>query len=197
LHRTDKDQTENGYRLKLMRIHYKPRMLGEFVVEGAAAGVCGLGGPVDAAAGLLCGGGVHGLYERGGDALAAVLWGDDEVLQVAHVIQPRSAAVKQVVHEADQLLAFGGLQAGHEGMHGLIFVKKALPSRLRDLIGQGARAFTAIEGVVGIPERLPSGKVGGLDGANADVGWHGVGLLAMVFTMLLIALCVDSMPGRG
>jgi hypothetical protein len=27
-----------------MRIHDKPRMLGEFVVEGAAAGVGGLGG---------------------------------------------------------------------------------------------------------------------------------------------------------
>jgi hypothetical protein len=34
-----------------MRIHDKPRMLGQFVVEGAAAGVGGLGGPVDAAAG--------------------------------------------------------------------------------------------------------------------------------------------------
>jgi hypothetical protein len=51
-------------------------MLGEFVVEGAAAGVGGLGGPIDAAAGLLCGGGVHGLYERGGDALAAMLGGE-------------------------------------------------------------------------------------------------------------------------
>jgi hypothetical protein len=157
-----------------MRIHNKPRMLGEFVVEGAATGVGGLGGPVDAAAGLLCGGGVHGCNERGGDALAAMLGGDDEVLQVAHVIQPRGAAVKQVMHEADELLAFGGLQAGHEGMHGLIFVKKALPSGLRDLIGQGSRAFAAIEGVVGIPEWLPSGKVCGLDGADADVGRHGV-----------------------
>jgi hypothetical protein len=50
----------------------------------------------------------------------------DEVLQVAHVIQPRGAAVKQVMHQADELLAFEGLQAGHEGMHGLIFVKEAL-----------------------------------------------------------------------
>jgi hypothetical protein len=50
----------------------------------------------------------------------------DEVLQVAHVIQPRGAAVKQVMHKADELLAFGGLHAGHESMHGLIFVKKAL-----------------------------------------------------------------------
>jgi hypothetical protein len=163
-----------GARLKLMRIHDKPRMLGEFVVEGAAAGVGGLGGPVDAAAGLLCGGGVHGFNERGGDTLAAMLWGDDKVLQVAHVVQPCGAAVKQVMHQADELLAFGGLQAGHEGMHGLIFVKKALPSRLGDLIGQGARAFAAIEGVVGIPEWLPSGKVRGLDGADSDVGWHGV-----------------------
>jgi hypothetical protein len=59
-----------------MRIHNKPRMLGEFVVEGAATGVGGLGGPVDAAAGLLCGGGVHGCNERGGDALAAMLGGE-------------------------------------------------------------------------------------------------------------------------
>jgi hypothetical protein len=147
-------------------------MLGEFVVEGAAAGVGGLGGSVDAAAGLLCGGGVHGFNERGGDALAAMLGGDDEVLQIAHLVQPRGAAVKQVMHEADELLAFGGLRAGHEGMHGLIFVKEALPSGLRDLIGQGARAFAAIEGVVGIPEQLPSGKVGGLDRADVDVRWH-------------------------
>lgn len=100
-------------------------------------------------------------------------WGD-EVLQIAHVIQPRGAAVKQVVHEADELLAFGGLQAGHEGMHGLIFVKKALPSGLRDLFGQGGGAFAAIEGVVSIPKRLPSRKVCGLDGADGDVGRHGV-----------------------
>jgi hypothetical protein len=44
---------------------------------------------------------------------------------------------------------------------------------LRDLIGQGARAFAAIEGVVSIPKRLPSGKVSGLDGADVDVRWHG------------------------
>lgn len=160
-----------------MRIHDKPRMLGEFVVEGAAAGVGGLGGPVDAAAGLLCGGGIHGFNERGGDALAAMLGGDDEVLQVAHVIQPRGAAVKQVMHQADELLAFGRLQAGHEGMHGLMFVKEALPSGLRDLIGQGGGAFAAIEGVLSIPKRLPSGKVGRLNGANADVGRHWVGWL--------------------
>jgi hypothetical protein len=56
----------------------------------------------------------------------------DEVLQVAHVIEPRGAAVKQVMHEANQLLAFGGLQAGYEGMHGLIFVKEALQRDVRD-----------------------------------------------------------------
>jgi hypothetical protein len=87
----------------------------------------------------------------------------DEVLQVAHVVEPRGAAVKQVMHEADELLAFGGLQAGHEGMHGLAAVKETLPSGLRDLIGQGGGAFAAIEGVVGIPKRLPSGKVCGLE----------------------------------
>jgi hypothetical protein len=51
-------------------------MLGEFVVEGAAAGVSGLGGSVDAAAGLFCAGGIHGCNERGGDALAAMLGGE-------------------------------------------------------------------------------------------------------------------------
>ncbi len=89
-----------------MRIHNKPRMLGEFVVEGAAAGVGGLGGPVNAAAATLGSGGVHGLDEIGGDAFAAMLGGDEEVLQVAHVVQPCGAAVKQVMHEADELLAF-------------------------------------------------------------------------------------------
>jgi hypothetical protein len=132
------ERNKPAERLKLLRIHNKPRMLGEFVVEGAAAGVGGLGSPVDAAAGLLCGGGIHGLDERGGDALAAMLGGDEHVLQVAHVIEPRGAAVKQVMHKADELLAFGGLQAAK------------------------------------------------------SVGWRG-----MVFTMLLIALCADSMPGRG
>jgi hypothetical protein len=101
-----------------MRINDKPRMLGQFVVEGAAAAVGGLGGPVDAAAALL-GGGVHSLDERGGDALATMLGGDGEVFHVAHMVQSRGAAVKQVMHEADELLAFGGLQAGHEGVHGL------------------------------------------------------------------------------
>ena len=33
-----------------MRIHDKPRMLRKLVVEGAAAGVGGLGGPVNAVA---------------------------------------------------------------------------------------------------------------------------------------------------
>ena len=91
--------------LKLMRIHDKPCMLGEFVVEGAAAGVGGLGGPVNAAAATLASGGVHGCNEVCGDALAAMLGGDEEVLQVAHVMQPRGAAVKQVVYQANELLA--------------------------------------------------------------------------------------------
>jgi hypothetical protein len=118
-------------------------MLGEFVVEGAAADVGGLGGPVDAAAGLLCGGCVHGCNECGCDALAAMFWGDDEVLQVAHVAQPCGAVVKQVMHEAHQLLAFGGLQAGHEGMHGLALVKEALLSALQaaKLVGRYLLCF--------------------------------------------------------
>jgi hypothetical protein len=62
----------------------------------------------------------------------------DEVFQVARVVEPGGAAVKQVMHEADQLLAFGGFQAAK------------------------------------------------------SVGWRW-----MVFTMLLIALCADSMPGGG
>ena len=41
---------------------------------------------------------------------------------------------------------------------------------MRDLIGQSSRAFAAIEGVVTIPERLPSGKVCGLNGADSDLG---------------------------
>ena len=72
-------------RLQLMRIHNNPCMLGQFVVESAAAGVGGVGGPVDAGAVLLGCGGVHGLDEVCGDALAAMLGGYEEVLQVAHV----------------------------------------------------------------------------------------------------------------
>ena len=60
-------------------------MLGNFVVKGAAAGVGGVGGPVDAGAVLLCSGGVDGLDEVCGDALAAMLGGYEEVLQVADV----------------------------------------------------------------------------------------------------------------
>ncbi len=59
-------------------------------------------------------------------------------------------------------------------MHGLAAVKKALPSGLRDLIGQRSRAFAAIESVVAVPKPLPSRKVAGLDGADVDVGRHGV-----------------------
>ncbi len=59
-------------------------------------------------------------------------------------------------------------------MHGLATVKKAPPRGLRDVIGQSSRAFAAIESVVAIPKRLPSRKVAGLDGANADVWRHGV-----------------------
>ncbi len=59
-------------------------------------------------------------------------------------------------------------------MHRLAAVKEALPCGLRNVIGQGSPAFAAIEGVVAIPERFPSGEVGGLDGADGDVGWHGV-----------------------
>lgn len=63
-------------------------------------------------------------------------------------------------------------------MNRLAAFKEAPPSRLRDFIGQSSRAFAAIEGVVAIPERLPSGKVGGLNGANGDVGRHGVASVA-------------------
>ncbi len=81
-----------------MRIHNKPRMFGEFVVEGAAAGVGGLSCPVNAGAVGLRGGGIHGLDELRADTLAAMGGGGVEVLQVAHVVQSRGAAVKQVMH---------------------------------------------------------------------------------------------------
>ncbi len=64
-----------------MRIHDKPRILGEFVVEGAAAGVGGVGDPVDARAVLLGCGGIDGLDEVCVDAGEGV-----EVLQVAHIV---------------------------------------------------------------------------------------------------------------
>jgi hypothetical protein len=54
------------------------------------------------------------------------------------VIQPRGAAVKQVMHEADERLAFGGLQAGHEGMHGRIFFKEALQRNAAKKTWKGA-----------------------------------------------------------
>ena len=57
-------------------------------------------------------------------------------------------------------------------MHGLAAVEEALPCGLRDFIGQSSRSFAAIESVVAFPEGLPSGKVGGLDGAEGDVGRH-------------------------
>jgi hypothetical protein len=63
-------------------------------------------------------------------------------------------------------------------MHGVAAVKEAqqrnLERGLRDLFGQGGGAFAAIASVVAIPKRLPSRKVSGLDGADADVGLHGV-----------------------
>lgn len=80
-------------------------MLGEFVVEGAAAGVGGLSCPVRAGAAVLGSGGIDGLDELRADALAAMGGGGVEVLQVAHVIEPRGAAVKNVVNEANELLA--------------------------------------------------------------------------------------------
>ncbi len=80
-------------------------MFGEFVVEGAAAGVGGLGGPVNAGAAVLGCGGIDGLDELRADALAAMGGGDEQVLQIAHVMQPRGAAVKQVMHQANELLA--------------------------------------------------------------------------------------------
>ncbi len=61
------------------------------------------------------------------------------------------------------------MRGGYQGMHWLAAVQEALPSGLRDLIGQGSSAFAAIEGVVAIPERLPCCEVVGLDGANADL----------------------------
>lgn len=77
--------------------------------------------------------------------------GDEEVLQVAHVIQARGAAVEEVMHEADELLAHRDRQSGYEGMHGFIAVKEALPSGLRDFNGQGGCAFAAIERSARIP----------------------------------------------
>jgi hypothetical protein len=57
------------------------------------------------------------------------------------VIEPRGDAVKQVMHKADERLAFGGLQAGHEGMHGLIFVKEALQRNAAKKTRKGACAI--------------------------------------------------------
>jgi hypothetical protein len=73
-------------------------MLGEFVVECAAAGVGGLSGLVNAAAACLLSGGIHGINQLRADALAAMGGGGVEVLQVAHVMEPRGVSVKNVMH---------------------------------------------------------------------------------------------------
>jgi hypothetical protein len=63
--------------MHVAQIHVKPRKLVEFVVEGAAVGVGGLGGSVNTRAIPLGSDGIHSLDKVCSDALAAMLGGDE------------------------------------------------------------------------------------------------------------------------
>jgi hypothetical protein len=96
------------------------------------------------------------------------------------------------MHEADELLAFGGLQAGHEGMHGLSSVKDALPRNPGKGLARSDRAER--RRLRGDRRRCRHPRVA----STRQSLWAGWGdWRGMVFTMLLIALRADSMPGGG
>src|SRR5436190_744388 len=72
--------------------------------------------------------------------------------------------MEQVVGEARDTPAV----LGDQGEHRLGRIEESRPGGPRDLLGERGRTLAAVERVIAIPERTPTGVVAGLDGTDAD-----------------------------
>src|SRR5690606_10069 len=125
--------------------------LGEAVVEHAPLVVALLGQPVHprgTGGGRL---GVDVLDQRAADAAAALVRGDEQVLQVAVVAAGPAAAVEDEMHQTYGLLA----APGQGRVHRLGRVEEALPGQGTGLGGD----LRLVEALVALPERQPGGLV--------------------------------------
>src|SRR4029079_8180189 len=118
-------------------------MAGHLVVQRATRGIGYVREPVDAAASGGMRGRVYRFDELPADAPAAVARGGKQILQVADVVEPRRAAMKEEMHEGDDR----GVLDRDERIHRLVEFEEPLPGRPRDALGQRGRPDPLVEGV--------------------------------------------------
>ena len=135
-----------------MRIDDEASVFGNPVIEDAAGCVGCMRRPVNATAT----GGLRRtencLDEAAADAFAAQCFCGEEVLKVADIVQPRSAAVEEIVHQANN----GVPTHGDKRVHGFGRREEALPRGCGDCARKGCGALAAIERVVAVSEWKPS-----------------------------------------
>ena len=91
----------------------------------------------------------------------------EQILEVAHVIEPAGAGVVDDVYQANQLLT----QDGYEGLDRVGLDKKTVPGLFGDGLVKCSCALPTVERVVAIPKGSPLCTVTRFDGANEQRGW--------------------------
>jgi len=99
-------------------------------------------------------------------SLAAGGFGGEEILQVADGFDGRSAAVEDVVGEAEELAVL----FGDEGVNGFFGIEETPPGGAGDLGRERCGTGAAVEGVIAVPKAEPLAVVGEGDGADGEGG---------------------------
>src|SRR5439155_20263657 len=152
----------------LVPVDDEANMLGHLVVEQATSCVCLVGLPVHPLCTCRSCCLVHALDQRSSDSTPALTLVGEEILKVTNEFNPRGATVIQVVRKTQQ----PALRRCDKREDGFTRIKEALPGNFCDICGQRSFPLAAIEGVVAVPEGLPSGEVILLNMAYKDWAWH-------------------------
>ena len=151
-----------------MRVNDETRMVSDFVVECSARGVGRLRLPIHATTSGLARCCVYSLDEFLSNAKAPMTWTREKVLQIADLIQPCCAAMKQVVYQADN----EGPLYSNQRMNRFGLIVEPIPCGLRNCLGQGCVSCSAVKGIVAVPELSPLRVVVARDGSDGYDGGH-------------------------
>lgn len=155
---------------EFMRVDDKAKMLGELVIQCTPGSVRGLRLPVNARTPTVTGRLVHSLNQAAPDATPSNVFGREEILQVADIMQSGCAAMEHIVRETNEAVGL----FRNDCLHRLGRVEEPFPRGLSDLFGKCRGTAAVVEGVVPVPEGSPPVVVGTQDGSNRKSLGHGV-----------------------
>src|ERR1700735_1112221 len=125
--------------------------------------------PVDFAGAGTFGATVDFLNQGAADSFTSGGLDREQILQVAVGSERSRTSMKKIVHQAQQL----GVAFGDQRIDRIVAIEETSPGQVGDNFGQGGFAVSAVEGVVAVPQWLPSRKIFITKLANQNFFAHG------------------------